>query len=170
MMVCNLENVQVKGSGVTGAVRLPATVKSSVVSFPCLLSRTRWSLFAAGLALCRCVVRLGFDVSSVDGIFLVTTRSSCKRGGVFCQKRRKIYIRNRNRRVNITCISKLGDRWRQTAVQHAISICLMHTYAGRYCVRYTSSLYALEIAERAAAAAMRDIPWYFNTCCVVGNN
>ncbi|CBJ25838.1 tetratricopeptide repeat domain protein [Ectocarpus siliculosus] len=37
----------------------------------------------------------------------------------------------------------------------------------RYCVRYTSSLYALEIAERAAAAAIREIPWYFNTCCVV---
>lgn len=40
--------------------------------------------------------------------------------------------------------------------------------ACRYSVRYTSSLYALEIAERAAAAATRDIPWYFNTCCVVG--
>ncbi|CAM9498108.1 unnamed protein product, partial [Ectocarpus fasciculatus] len=37
----------------------------------------------------------------------------------------------------------------------------------RYSVRYTSSLYALEIAERAAAAATREIPWYFNTCCVV---
>lgn len=37
----------------------------------------------------------------------------------------------------------------------------------RYYVRYTSSLYALEIAERAAAAAARDIPWYFNNCCVV---
>ncbi|CAM9536199.1 unnamed protein product, partial [Scytosiphon promiscuus] len=36
-----------------------------------------------------------------------------------------------------------------------------------YSVRYTSSLYLLEIAERAAAAAARDIPWYFNTCCVV---
>lgn len=37
----------------------------------------------------------------------------------------------------------------------------------RYSVRYTSSLYALEIAERTAAAATRDIPWYSNTCCVV---
>ncbi|CAM9303645.1 unnamed protein product, partial [Hapterophycus canaliculatus] len=36
-----------------------------------------------------------------------------------------------------------------------------------YSVRYTSSLYLLEIAERAAAASARDIPWYFNTCCVV---
>ena len=40
-------------------------------------------------------------------------------------------------------------------------------YTRRYSVRYTSSLYALEIAERTAVAAARDTPRYFNACCVV---
>lgn len=37
----------------------------------------------------------------------------------------------------------------------------------RFSVRYSSSLYANEMAERATATAARDTPWYFNNLCVV---